>query len=51
MFILSQIEGEDWNSNKLLNVTCCTLKYNLLNWPTIAYMVTKRYDNYTNHIR
>ena len=40
-----QIEGEGFNSNKLLNLAVCTVKYGLLNLLIMAHILIERYIN------
>ena len=42
VYLWIQIEGEDFNSNEVLNLAGCTLKYGPLNRPIIAHVVTER---------
>ena len=53
-YLWVQIEGEDFDSNKLLNLAGRTVKYTQKNWPIIAYaprcnnqqLFTEVVDNY-----
>ena len=42
VYLWIQTEGEDFNSNEILNLAGCTMKYGPLNRPIIAHVVTER---------
>ena len=43
LYLWVQTEGEDFNSDKLLNMVGRTVNYSLINW-LIVYILTERYD-------